>query len=54
MATELAKESEAVQGITLLTVIGEEAHGIFSTFTDWAKVGDATRIEPVVMKFPHY
>ena len=40
LATELNKKSEAVQVATLLTVIGEEARDVYSTFTDWAAEGD--------------
>ena len=36
MATELDKKPEAFQVATLLTVTGEEARDVFSTFTDWA------------------
>ena len=54
MATELDKKPEAVRVATLLTVIGEEARDVFSTFTDWAEEGDVTRIEPVLMKFQQY
>ena len=53
MVTELAR-NQTVQGATLLTVKGEEAREAFSTLTDRAEEGDATRIEPVLMKFPHY
>lgn len=51
IATELDKKSEAVQLATPLTVIGEEARDVFSTFTDWAEEGDVAKIEPVLMKF---
>ena len=54
MATELDKKPAAVWVATLLTVIGEEARDVFSTFTDWAEEGDVTRIEPVLMKFQQY
>ena len=37
MATELDKKPEAVRLATQLTVIGEEAGDVFSTFTDWAE-----------------
>ena len=54
MATERDKKSEAIQGPMLLTVIVEEACDVFSMFTDWVEEGVATRIEPVMMKFPQY
>ena len=54
MATELNKKSQAVQVATLLTVIGEEAREVFSTFTDWASDGDDAKIEPVLTKFAQY
>ena len=54
MATELDKKSEAVQVATLLTVIGKEAHDVFSTFTDLAEEADASRIDPVLKKFSQY
>ena len=53
MVTELAR-NQTVQGATLLTVKGEEAREAFSMFTDSAEEGDATWIDPVMMKFPHY
>ena len=54
LATELNKKPEAVQVATLLTVIGEEAHEVFSTFTDWAANGDDAKIEPVLAKVAQY
>ena len=56
MVTELNKKPEAVQVATQLTVIGEEAHEVFSTFTDWAAEGDDAKIEPVLgqAKFAQY
>ena len=47
-ATELNKKSEEVQVATLLTVIGEEARDVYSTFTDWADEGDQDKIAPVL------
>lgn len=35
LATEVSRKSEKVQVATLLTVIGEEAREVYSTFTDW-------------------
>ena len=39
---------------TLVTVIGEEAREVFSTFTDWAAEGDDAKIEPLLAKFAQY
>ena len=39
---------------TLLTVIGEEARDVFSTFKDWASRGDENKIQPVLTKFETY
>lgn len=52
MATELNKKSEAVQVATLLTVIGEDAREVYSTFR-WNE-GDETKIKPVLDKFAKY
>ena len=46
LATELNKKSEEVQVATLLTVIGEEAREVFSTFSGWAAEGDDAKITP--------
>ena len=54
LATELNKKAEPVQVVTLLTVIGEEAHDVYSTFTDWAAEGDKNKIVPVLTKFAEY
>ncbi|KAL9977292.1 hypothetical protein ACROYT_G014681 [Oculina patagonica] len=54
LATELNKKSEKVQVATLLTVIGEEARDVYSTFTDWAEEGDQDKIAPVLQKFAEY
>jgi len=54
LATELSKKSEEVQVAILLTVIGEEAREVFSTFTGWTKVGDEAKIGPVLQKFEQY
>ena len=54
MATELDTKSEGVQVATLLTVIGEEARDVYSTFTDWANKGDENKIAPVLQKFAEY
>ena len=39
---------------TFLTVVGEEAHKVFATFTDWTEEGDDAKIEPVLEKFAAY
>lgn len=44
LATELAEKDEKVHVTTLLTVIGEEAREVYSTFTDWACEGDNKKI----------
>ncbi len=54
LATELNKKSEEIQVATLLTVIGEEAREVFSTFTGWAAEGDDSKIGPVLLKFEQY
>ena len=54
LAAELNKKPDGVQVSTLLTVIGEEARDIYSTFTDWAEEGDETKIKPVLEKFAAY
>ena len=53
LATELNTKSEAVPVATLLTVIGEEAREVFSTFTDWVD-DDEAKILPVLAKFEQY
>ena len=53
IATKLDKEDPAVQVSTLLTVIGAEAHKVFSTFT-WATAGDDKRVDKVLDKFAEY
>ena len=54
LATQLNEKPEAVQVATLLTVIGEEAREVFSTFTGWSSEGDDAKIEPVLEKFAQY
>ena len=54
MATELVEKDEKVQVATLLTVIGEEAREVYSTFTDWEREGDNKKIAPVLKKFAMY
>ncbi|XP_022809511.1 uncharacterized protein LOC111346488 [Stylophora pistillata] len=54
LATELNKKAQPVQVATLLTVIGEEARDVYSTFTDWTEEGDENKIAPVLTKFAEY
>lgn len=54
LATELDKKAEKVQVATLLTIIGEEARDVFSTFTDWENEDSQTKIDPVLQKFAEY
>ena len=53
LATELNKKSEPVQVATLLTVIGEDARDVYSTF-DWADEANKNKIEPVLLQFADY
>ena len=53
LPTELHKKSEAVQVATLLTIIGEDARDVFSTFT-WESAEEATKIKPVLEQFADY
>lgn len=54
LATELVEKNEKVQVATLLTVIGEKAREVYSTFTDWEREGDDKKIAPVLKKFATY
>ena len=54
LATELNKKTEGVQVATLLTVIGEEARDVYSTFSDWAEADDDQKIQPVLKKLGEY
>ena len=54
LATGLNEKDEAVQVATLLTVIGEEAREVFSTFTGWTAEGVEAKIKPVLAKFEEY
>ena len=54
MAMELSKKPQPVQVTTLLTVIGEDAREVFSTFADWESEGDESKIDPVITKFKEY
>ena len=53
LATGINSKQEKVQVAILLTVIGEEARGVFSTFT-WDGDGDNEKITPVLTKFAEY
>ena len=53
IATTLNTKDESVQVATLLTVIGEEAREVYSTFT-WDTAGDSTLINRVLEKFQAY
>ena len=48
-----AEKSEAIQVATLLTVVGEEARQVFSTFA-FTTAGDSGKIKPVLTKFEEY
>ena len=54
MATELNKKAEPVQVATLLTVIGEDAREVYSTFNAWEHDGDNQHITPVLQRFADY
>ena len=54
LATELNKKPEPVQLAMLLTLVGEEACEVFTTFTDWAEDGDDAKIAPVLENFAAY
>lgn len=45
---------EVVQVATLLTVIGEEAREVYSTFSGWENDEDQNKIQPVLNKFAAY
>ena len=53
LATELNERPEPLQVATLLTIIGEDARDVFSTF-DWSNPGDKKKIEPVLQRFAEY
>lgn len=53
LATGLSDKPENVQVATLLTVIGEEARDVYSTFA-WATAGDSGKIDPVLEQFRAY
>ena len=54
LATELDKKAEKGQVATLLTIIGEEARDVYSTFTRWASDAEKTKMDPVLTKFAEY
>ena len=54
LATGLNEKAEDVQVATLLTVIGEEAREVYSTFTGWENAGDSKKIAPVLEQFGRY
>ena len=54
LATGLSEKAEDVQVAALLTVIGEEACEVYSTFTGWAHTDDHKRIQPVLEQFGLY
>lgn len=54
VANELDQKSEPVQVATLLTVIGEEARAVYSSFDDWENEGDEYKIQPVLNKYSNY
>ena len=53
LATKLNDENEAIQVATLLTVIGEQARDVFSTF-QFTREADKQKIQPVLTKFKEY
>ena len=53
IATGVAKKDEPTRVATLLTVIGEEAVDVYSTFT-WNEEGDDLKIEKVLEKFENF
>ena len=46
LATGVSEKSEAVQVESLVTVIGEEAREVFSTFSGWEYEGDKRKFDP--------
>ena len=54
LAKALNEKDEAVQVVTLLTAIGEEACKVFSTFSGWASDGYQAKIGPVLAMFEQY
>ena len=54
LATSLSEKADSVQVATLLTVIGEEAREVFSTFSGWENEGDNAKVLPVLAQFERY
>ena len=53
LATELNEKPEPVQVATLLTIIGEDARDVFSTF-NWSKPDNKKKKEPMLQWFAKY
>ena len=53
LAVDLDTKPETKQVAVLLSVIGEEARMVYSTFT-WENAGDERRLAPVLEKFEAY
>ena len=53
LAMELNEKLEAIQVTILLTVIGEEACEVFSTFA-WTRADDSAKINPALKNFEEY
>ena len=53
LAADLTDKDEKVQVATLLTIIGEDAREVYSTF-DWENEGDEVKMELVLKKFSDY
>jgi len=54
LATGLNKKVQPVKEATLMTVIGEDAREVCSTFTDWAEEGNDQKIALVLKKLGEY
>ena len=54
LATGLSDKAQNVQVATLLTIIGEEAREVYSTFRGWGHEGDDKKIVPVLQQFERY
>ena len=54
LATKLNNKSEKIQVATLLTIVGEEARDVYSTFTGWDDKSDKQKIIQVLTKFAEY
>ena len=53
-ATELNKKHVKVQVASLLTIIGEKARDVYSTFTDWESEESKQKGTPLLDKFTAY